>query len=417
MAGDPNVVDMSAGPNAPSTIAEVLDLLTPETLELRLNDHAIGDDGILEILRKLAVYRFHPPHGVDRSLLGDTLGIDAAAAAYDCPYSADECAARGVRVLDLARTQLTIPGMCWVFAYAALDVNLVSVDLSRNSMADWRRFMYPAEPALDDEGNPQAIQVPDELHNIYTMTWDMPASNLAQLRMEQVAMSDEVAGAFVNALRDVKSLETLSLRGNRFGEEAVRSIAGLPLNVLRLELDGCGLSLGSMAWILRSYGTTRSICDLSLANNYEEFEEGNNSGYDPVDVESDNQDYEPIREGCVALGKRNYKLRERVGAALKRFIAPARILLHPTAGSPTPIAALPPNVLDLILKHVSGDPGALSAAQWTKVLEHARDRTTILRAARRISVVTRSRFTGVGDDERAFEDWRRSLGCAYWRAI
>ncbi|KAL1409105.1 hypothetical protein Q8F55_005929 [Vanrija albida] len=400
-------------------VAEVHDSLTPETLELRLADRALGDDGILAILRRLAVYRYHAHEGVELAFLNPTLGIDDAVAAYQCPYSADECAALGVREMDLRNTRLTIPGMCYVFAYAALDANLVSVDLSGNSMADWYRFLHPAEPALDEEGNPKAIQIPDETQNIYTMMWNLAESHVAELRLDSVGMSAEVVDNLLKGLGTALTnpVETLSLRGNRFGEDAVRAItASSGLKLISLELEGCGLSLAGMESIVRSFENNYSICQLSLVNDYEEFEEGYDSEDDAsVSVQGDDPAYDSIRARCVALGNRNYELRQRVGRALKRVITPARILLHPAATSPTPIAALPPNVLDLVLKHTSGDPGALTSNQWASVLEHAHDRSSILKAARRAAVVTRSPFGGVADDDRAFEDWRRTLGCAYWK--
>ncbi|KAL1408614.1 hypothetical protein Q8F55_005427 [Vanrija albida] len=86
-----------------------------------------------------------------------------------------------------------------------------------------------------------------------------------------------------------------------------------------------------------------------------------------------------------ALLRRNARYRERVRAAVRRVLPPARVLLTAmprSGGAEFRLLDLPHELVVLVVRHASGDAGALSDAQWGRVIAYAEDPRSAGRAAR-----------------------------------
>jgi len=176
-----------------------------------------------------------------------------------------------------------------------------------------------------------------------------------------------------------RNLEHLELNGNCLGAEGIRDI------VDAIESSNFTLKLAGF-----------------LANDPRPVMSVNEDG-EKVEVERSAEERQAeeralayqVHHRLPPLLERNRVLTRRVRSAARRIIAPARILLNAQPASPQTTAHrlmssdlepifrlldLPQEILFHIVRHCSGDPGALSESQFARFRAEAEDRGSLARS-------------------------------------
>ncbi|WVO12783.1 hypothetical protein L204_100391 [Cryptococcus depauperatus] len=297
-------------------------------------------------------------------------------------YSASELGLWGLQEINLAACDINDEAFDSIIAYAKKDVFLRYIYLQGNlitlrdnvesvmtslNMSNVEMLSLTNNPSIDPEGFKRFMSL-------------LNSSSLKGLHIAACRLPPSAASAIADYVRSSRSknLEFLLLNGNRLGAQGVTKIVDA-IEEANFSLTNVGL----------------------LANNYPETTE-DEQGLTTLELTIDNYEEGELLEYQVharlpALLARNSILTKRVRLAATKTIGPARIILNalPVSDEETAkrvisdissdqpsynffrLMDLPAEVINLIVRHVSGDPWALSEGQFTRLRLEAVDREAL----------------------------------------
>ncbi|WVQ77989.1 hypothetical protein IAT38_000070 [Cryptococcus sp. DSM 104549] len=348
----------------------VLPQITPQIHRLNLSYNDLGPAGTLTLFKGITTLRTRyssPEHGAGLWGLHEvTLSANLL----------DDTALDGV--LAYAKKDVLLAKIYMQGNQVTLQESLDSIVLSLNS-SHVGTLSLTNNPTLDPAGFERFLA---GLNSTYLRELHLAACNLPPAAATPLA-------DFLRSPRS-RSLELLVLDGNQFGQKGVTEI------VDAIEENYALLKVGMTA-----NHRTRRLDDQESAEPHEK---------EAVADELQVLEYQ-VHQRLAGYMERNQLLTRRVKLAASRTIAPARVILNALPPSDSQTArrvideissgrALPPfrlldlpeEVIHLIVRHVSGDPWALSEEQFTRLRVEASDRA----ALRRACAVRAERMRGKG---------------------
>ncbi|KAL1408980.1 hypothetical protein Q8F55_005797 [Vanrija albida] len=307
--------------------------------------------------------------------------------------------------LDLTDNEVGDRGLLAALAYAAGHSALRHLSLAFNAIHLDEATTAPALAALNASHLESLTLFSNHLEPaaVNDLFDGLAAPRLATLALSRCNVGDSAAGSIAEFLASPRSaaLSSLDLSNNWLSALAVKDIVDAVeahhYGVVHLALASHGLR-GARGCILfkPDFDPKADVAGVG------------------VHIEMGHQ----LHERLPAVLARNRELRRRVMAAAARAVAPARILLHAEAGDEAskagafPLTRLPPELQLVIARHASGDAGALSEAQWARVVRYAGDRRTL-------GAMPACPATGGGADADAriglaLGGWCDALGVARW---
>lgn len=277
-------------------------------------------------------------------------------------------------------------------------------------------------------------------------------SRLAELSLATNPLNDAAVSRFFAEL-DAPHLRKLHMSACRITSDCVPALAAFlrsprSQRMQLLELNGNSLGrLGVMAILDAIEEANFSISRIGLFANTERlWPDDSDEDEDDDEVREEVVEYpdsDPhsmawqISERLPLLQQRNGQLTQRVRRAALRALAPTRMILHARPPSDAEVAQrvlahsspdvaglaqfrlmdLPIEIRQHIARHCSGDPYAMTDAQWVHVRSHAEKRETLKRMAKRMRGATAEASGDRHKKYQAFlvrDGWLAEVGCEWW---
>ncbi|WVF73126.1 hypothetical protein IAT40_007945 [Kwoniella sp. CBS 6097] len=411
-------------------------ILRANTDLVYLPDHGfVGEEGALRILPQITrhIHRLDISH----NLLGSagTLTLFKGLSTLRARYSSDGVSGGGLwglKEVNLAANGLDDAAFDGVLAYAKKDVWLRRVLMQGNSITLQNNLESIVNSlnashisTLSLTNNPGLD--PTSLKKFFE---SINSPHLRQLQISTSNLPRSVASAVADYLRSPRSrdLDYLELNGNNLGEKGVTEIVDA-VDENNFSIQAVGL-LANQSTVL---GTVTNI------------DPSNDVGTEArerilmADRESEQATMEyQIHRRLPILLDRNRILTSRIRKAALKTLVPARIILNalPPSNEDTAqrvisdisngssysgfrLLDLPEEVVQVIVKHTSGDSTAFSDDQWTRLRRESTDRESLKWSIQLREERLRGRGLGIGPgliggrderkevDRQLKEDWLR----------
>ncbi|WVO21919.1 uncharacterized protein IAS62_003239 [Cryptococcus decagattii] len=351
-----------------------------------LPDHGfVGEEGAFRILPQIThqIHRLNVSHNPLGS--SGVLVLFKGLSALRSKHSGPELGMGiwGLHEVNLAATGVDDEALDGILSYAKKDGLLHQVYLQGNNV----RLLESVESvALSlNMSHVEMISLTNnsliDSNGLQRFLHSLNSPHLRELHLAACGLTPEAAPAIAEFIRSPrsKSLECLLLNGNQLGGTGVIQIVDAIEDDNR-SLMMVGLLANHHSKARADDGSVRELPGLVTANQ----EEGEQLEYQ-------------VHRRLPALLDRNRILTRRVRTAASRAISPARIILNALPPSTEATAQrvisdvssgaspynsfrlldLPGEVIHLIVRHASGDPGALSEGQFTRIKQEAVNRSAL----------------------------------------
>ncbi|OCF32157.1 hypothetical protein I317_07118 [Kwoniella heveanensis CBS 569] len=401
-------------------------ILRANTDLVYLPDHGfVGEEGALRILPQITrhIHRLDISH----NLLGSagTLTLFKGLTTLRARYSSDfgqRGTLWGLKEVNLAANGLDDSAFDGVLAYAKKDVLLRRVLMQGNSItlrnnlesivnslnaSHISTLSLTNNPGLDP---PSVQQFFETIHS----------PHLRQLQISTSNFPSSIASSIADYLRSPRSrdLEYLELNGNNLGEKGVAEIVDA--------VDENNFSIQALGLLANQSTTLGAVTEIDVENDV-----GTEARERVLmaDRESEQASMEyQIHRRLPILLERNRILTSRIRKAALKTLVPARIVLNALPPSDEDIAQrvisdvstgstysgfrlldLPEEVVQLIVRHSSGDSTAFSDDQWTRLRREATDKDSLQRSIQAREERLKARGLGMGAGSMGDRDERKEV--------
>lgn len=246
---------------------------------------------------------------------------------------------------------------------------------------------------------------------------NIDSPHLSELHLSTCGISGKLAEQIAKYLGSLRSrgLDTLELNGNQLGAQGVRKIVDV--------VESSNYTVKQIGLFANDLGGIEEDPEAGTIN-------AGNGANEPVPPRDERTEEEKRRDESILsyqihqrlppILERNRRLTRRIRQAALKCLYPARLILtarprndHETAQRviqdigerSTPdtfrLLDLPPEVIYHIVRHMSDDPFAFSAAQFARLRKYAEDRSTLQKAGESI----RNRLNKAGWSEQDRVKW------------
>ncbi|WVR00303.1 hypothetical protein IAU59_007446 [Kwoniella sp. CBS 9459] len=401
-------------------------ILRANTDLVYLPDHGFaGEEGALRILPQITrhIHRIDVSHNFLSS--AGTLTLFKGLTTLRSRYSSDGVSGGGLwglKEVNLAANGLDDAAFDGVLAYAKKDVWLRRVLLQGNSIT-LRNNLESIVNSLNASHISTLSLTNNPSLDATSFKKFFETINSPHLRQLQISTSNlppSVASSVADYLRSPRSrdLDYLEMNGNSLGGKGVTEIIDA-VEENNFSVQAVGL--------LANHST--------IAGSISEIDDQNNFGTEArervlmADRETEEAAMEyQIHRRLPILLERNRILTARIRKAALKTLVPARIILN--ALSPTDedtaqrvisdisngsaysgfrLLDLPEEVIQLIVRHTSGDSTAFSDDQWTRLRREATDRDTLKRSMQAREERLKGRGLSMGPGLMGDRDERREV--------